>query len=118
MTGSHCQDVCKNVNGAKYFSHYNEGREAEHGVCGCFSSCSWPTSDGCSQTCASRETHDEASGEDLLIGESNEVDLDSSETFGGEVDVEIAKEPRPGPHYCHCMHGPLHPDVDSCDLWP
>jgi len=116
MTGSHCQDVCKNVNGAKYFSHYNEGREAEHGVCGCFSSCSWPTSDGCSQTCASRETYDEASGEDLLIRESD--DLDSSETFGGEVDVEIAKEPRPGPHYCHCMHGPLHPDVDSCDLWP
>merc|ERR1711971_507240 len=33
MTGSECQYICKNVNGAKYFSSYNEGHHAEHGYC-------------------------------------------------------------------------------------
>jgi len=63
-------------------------------------------------------THEEVSEEDLQVAESDADDMDSSETFGGEVGIEIPKEPRPGPHYCHCMHGPLFPDVDSCDLWP
>merc|ERR1719402_1397643 len=120
MTGSECQDRCKGVSGAKFFSHYNEGHEGEHGWCGCFSTC-WPSTDGCSIFCSSHEgpnTHEEVSSEDMEIDGSYREPLDSSETFGGEVDIEVPMEPRPGPHYCHCMHGPLEPDVDSCDLWP
>jgi len=115
MTGSECQHICKNVNTAKFFSHYNEGREAEHGYCGCFSSCAWPSSDGCSDRCS---THEVFSQEDVEVNEDYGTALDSSETFGEEVGVEVTNAPRPGPHYCHCMRGPLEPDADNCDLWP
>jgi len=115
MTGSECQHICKNVNTAKFFSHYNEGKEAEHGYCGCFSSCAWPSSDGCSDRCS---THEVFSQEDFEVEEGFDTVLDSSETFGGEVEVDITNAPRPGPNYCHCMRGPLEPDADNCDLWP
>lgn len=114
MTGSECQDICKGVHGAKYFSHYNEGHQGEHGFCGCFSQC-WPATEGCKKTCNSHETH-EISVEEF--DETIKEDLDSSEMFGGEVDVEREQEPRPGERYCHCMHGPLAPDADSCDFFP
>jgi len=114
MTGSECQDICSHVSGAKQFSHYNEGHHAEHGFCGCFSQC-WPTSAGCHDKCA---THEVFSAEELVDGDEDEdeEELDSSEVFGGEVDVEREKQPRPGPRYCHCMHGPMTPDADSCDF--
>lgn len=115
MTGPECQHICKNVNGAKFFSHYNEGREAEHGYCGCFSSCAWPSSDGCSDRCS---THEVFSEEDWDVEETDNLALESSETFGGEIGVDVTNEPRPGPRYCHCMRGPLEPDADNCDLWP
>merc|ERR1711936_456752 len=117
MTGSECQHICLDLQGAKFFSHYNEGREAEHGFCGCFSTCAWPSSEGCYDRCA---THEVFSEEDWIEDKANYDDLTSSETFGGELDVEefALNEPRPGPRYCHCMRGPLQPDVDGCDLWP
>jgi len=115
MTGAECQDICKNVAGAKYFSHYNEGHQGEHGFCGCFSQC-WPSTEGCRATCSSHETHEFESREDLL--ETADEDLDSAEVFGVELDVEHEKEPRPGERYCHCMHGPLSPDADTCDFFP
>jgi len=116
MTGAECQDICKHVANAKQFSHYNEGHHAEHGFCGCFSQC-WPVTAGCHDKCATHEvvSYEAVSGEDLG-DEEDEEDLESSETFGGEVDVEREKEPRPGPRYCHCMHGPMTPDADSCDF--
>ena len=116
MTGSECQDICRNVNGAKYFSHYNEGHEGEHGFCGCFQTCAWPSSDGCASRCG---THEVFLPEDLF-SEEDTSDLDSGETFGGEQEVLLSDspQPRPGPHYCHCMHGPLQPDIDSCGIWP
>lgn len=58
------------------------------------------------------------SQEEVEVEEEFEIALDSSETFGGEVGVEVTNGPRPGPHYCHCMRGPLEPDADNCDLWP
>jgi len=115
MTGSECQQICKNVNDVRFFSHYNEGREAEHGYCGCFSSCAWPSSEGCYDRCA---THEQFSDEELSSEESNKDDMESSEIFGGEVGTDITNAPRPGPRYCHCMRGPLEPDADSCDFWP
>ena len=47
-------------------------------------------------------------------------DLDSGETSGGELEAELSPngQPRPGPRYCHCMHGPLSPDIDDCGIWP
>ena len=42
----------------RQFSHYNEGHHAEHGFCGCFSSCAWPTSEGCNTSCATHQTHE------------------------------------------------------------
>ena len=42
----------------RQFSHYNEGHHAEHGFCGCFSSCAWPSSEGCHASCATHQTHD------------------------------------------------------------
>ena len=101
---------------SRHFSHYNEGHQGEHGFCGCFSTCAWPTSTGCKTTCSSHQTHEIG---DLFEEESSE-DLDSSETFGVELDVELNREnePRPGPIYCHCMHGPLHPTIDECGIWP
>jgi len=116
MTGSECQDICSHVSGAKQFSHYNEGHHAEHGFCGCFSQC-WPSSAGCHDKCATHEVFSEEELEDGADDEDeDEEELDSSEVFGGEVDVEREKEPRPGPRYCHCMHGPMTPDADSCDF--
>lgn len=114
MTGSNCQYICAGVQGANYFSHYNEGHEAEHGYCGCFSSCAWPVQGSCHETCATHEVFSEEEGDP---GEMSAA-LESSETFGGELDVVRAPEPRPGPRWCHCMRGPLTPDVDTCDLWP
>jgi len=116
MTANQCQIQCRSVAGAKYFSHYNEGAHGEHGFCGCFSACAWPTSDGCRTTCSTHETWEA----DDLFEESSEENEDSSETFGLEQEVELNREnqPRPGPHYCHCMHGPLHPDIDDCGIWP
>ena len=104
------------VPNSRHFSHYNEGHQGEHGFCGCFSTCAWPTTEGCSVTCSSHQTHEI---EDLFEEESSE-DLDSSETFGVELDVELSRDgqPRPGPVYCHCMHGPLHPSIDECGIWP
>ena len=117
MTGAECQAICRNVNGAKYFSHYNEGHNGEHGFCGCFDTCAWPTSEGCASRCG---THEVFFQEDLFSEEEDTRELDSGETFGGEVEVILSDspQPRPGPHYCHCMHGPLHPDIDSCGIWP
>ena len=69
--------------------------------------------------------------EDLPVEEDEE--LESGEMFGGEVmipveallsvallqvGVDVSPQPRPGPRYCHCLRGPLHPDVDTCNLWP
>ena len=104
------------VPNSRHFSHYNEGHHGEHGFCGCFSTCAWPTTEGCSVTCSSHQTHEI---EDLFEEESSE-DLDSSETFGVELDAELSRDgqPRPGPVYCHCMHGPLHPSIDECGIWP
>ena len=47
-------------------------------------------------------------------------DLDSGETFGGELEAELSPngQPRPGPRYCHCMRGPLTPDIEDCGIWP
>ena len=100
----------------RYFSHYNEGAHAEHGFCGCFTQCAWPTSEGCHETCSSHQTHE--AGE--LYTEKEAEDLESAETFGGELEAEpsLNGQPRPGPRYCHCMHGPLQPDVDGCNIWP
>merc|ERR1712142_859373 len=70
MTGNQCQIQCRSVAGAKYFSHYNEGAHGEHGFCGCFSSCAWPTSDGCATSCG---THEIWEAEDLFE-ESSEID--------------------------------------------
>jgi len=120
MTGSECQYICKNVGGAKFFSHYNEGHHAEHGFCGCFSTCAWPTTHDCHDRCDTHETFSiESFEEEDVIKE----DLDSSETFGVEVGVEIEAErwsdgKSAGHRRCHCLRGPLDPDVDSCDLWP
>jgi len=114
MTGSECQYVCKGVNGANYFTHYNEGREAEHGWCGCFSQCAWPGTYDCRTTCSTHETFDEDDIQEDVATWSE--DLDSAETFGVEVDVEWEPQPRPG-GVCHCMRGPLNPDVDACDIW-
>merc|ERR1719391_322960 len=116
MTGNQCQIQCRSVAGAKYFSHYNEGAHGEHGFCGCFSTCAWPTHAGCRSSCSTHETWEA----DDLFEESSEIDEDSSETFGLEQEVELNREnqPRPGPHYCHCMHGPLHPSIEDCGIWP
>merc|ERR1719429_689918 len=115
MTGNQCQEQCRQVVGATYFSHYNEGAHGERGYCGCFSSCAWPSSEGCYSSCSTHQTHEISD----LFSEP-EPELDSSESFGGELDVELsdAGQPRPGPHYCHCMRGPLHPDIDDCGIWP
>merc|ERR1711988_1098943 len=56
MTGSECQYICKKVNGAKYFSSYNEGHHAEHGYCGCFSPCAWPSKSMPQQVCHPRDS--------------------------------------------------------------
>jgi len=115
MTGSECQDICKNVNGAKYFSSYNEGAHAEHGYCGCFSSCAWPSTSQCHDRCATHETH---SYEDEMEEKVDLAAMESAEIFGGEVSVEVEVwDGPPGPRWCHCMRGPLTPDADSCDLW-
>ena len=58
------------------------------------------------------------SEEDWEAEETDVQALESSEIFGGEDGVEVTNGPRPGPHYCHCMRGPLEPDADNCDLWP
>merc|ERR1711890_47455 len=114
MTGSECQHLCKNVRGSEYFSHYNEGHHADHGFCGCFSTCAWPSTSKCHDSC---DTHEVFSEE--LLGEGLDAgsELDSSELFGGEVDIP-PKEFRHEPRWCHCIRGPLVPDVDTCDLWP
>ena len=99
-----------------FFSHYNEGHNGEHGFCGCFQTCAWPSSEGCARKCG---THEVFFPEDIFTEETEEL-LDSGETFGAEQEVELAEsgQPRPGPHYCHCMHGPLSPDIDTCGIWP
>merc|ERR1711962_1069858 len=114
MTGSECQYLCQNVRGAQYFSHYNEGHHAKHGFCGCFSTCAWPSTAKCHDSC---DTHEVFSEEFLDRGADTEPELDSSELFGGEVDVTLQEQP-PGPRWCHCVRGPLVPDVNICDLWP
>jgi len=113
LTGSECQYICRGVSGAKFFTHYNEGPEADWGWCGCFSQCYWPESYDCRSQCHSREVFDIGDIQDEVEPSG---DLDSSETFGVEVDVHWEHQPRPG-GVCHCMWGPLHPDVDSCDIW-
>lgn len=53
-TGAECQALCRAVNGAVYFSHYNKGddfRNDYEGHCGCFSTCPWPGSFSCHRNC-------------------------------------------------------------------
>merc|ERR1712079_307488 len=89
---------------------------AEHGYCGCFSSCAWPSTSQCHDKCATHETH---SYEDEMEETVDLAELESAEIFGGEVSVEVEVwDGPPGPRWCHCMRGPLSPDADSCDLWP
>lgn len=116
MTGSECQYVCRDVQHAKYFSHYNKGHEAEHGICGCFSSCSWPSSSHCHDRCSTHEVFSEEDIEEII---DDVKELDSAELFGGEVGIESQLNLSPsGRRWCHCMRGTLNPDVDTCDLWP
>merc|ERR1711862_314216 len=116
MTGAECQEICRNVHGSTSFSHYNEGHEAERGFCGCFSTCAWPSTYNCHDRCATHEVFSEEESDQ--IGDKTE-ELNSAELFGGEVDVDPKEDSRPpGPRWCHCMRGPLQPDVDACDLWP
>jgi len=79
MVASECQNICRSVNGARYFSHFNIFDDYKDddlkGRCGCFSSCSWPTSAHCHKSC-------------------DDFTRDASK--------------------CHCMRGPLLPDVDAC----
>jgi len=80
MDAGQCQNICRGLNGARFFSHYNKEKDYYSldkmtGVCGCFSSCHWPTSKHCHKNC-------------------DDVTRDSDR--------------------CHCMRGPLQPDVDSC----
>merc|ERR1719187_72280 len=93
MTGSECQYLCMNVNGAKVFSHYNEGRHAEKGFCGCFSTCAWPSSAYCHDLCSTHEVFSEEEEEDRQARQGEE--LGSEELFGGEVGVPPSPEPRP-----------------------
>merc|ERR1711963_26226 len=59
MVAQQCQNICKDVSGARYFSHYNKGgddyqRLADDdytGICGCFSRCENPTSKHCHHSC-------------------------------------------------------------------
>ena len=78
-----------------FFSHYNEGHNGEHGFCGCFQTCAWPSSEGCARKCG---THEVFFPEDIFTEETEEL-LDSGETFGAEQEVELAEsgQPRPGP---------------------
>jgi len=114
LTGSECQYICRGVPGANYFTHYNEGPEADHGWCGCFSQCYWPEVYDCRSSCHSHETWEagDISEVDALLEAG---DTDSAES-GLEEDVAWEPQPRPG-GVCHCMWGPLQPDVDSCDIW-
>merc|ERR1711892_1433086 len=80
MDAGQCQNICRGLHGARFFSHYNKEKDYYSldkmtGVCGCFSSCHWPTSKHCHKNC-------------------DDVSRDSDR--------------------CHCMRGPLQPDVDSC----
>ena len=43
----------------RYFSHYNEGENAKHGECGCFSSCTWTTSKHCHKNCDDDDIRDD-----------------------------------------------------------
>ena len=69
--GAECQALCRAVNGAVYFSHYNKVRPVPaqdilkhappfqgddfrndyEGHCGCFSTCPWPGSFSCRNSC-------------------------------------------------------------------
>jgi len=111
MTGSECQYICQGVQGATYFTHWNEGPEADWGWCGCFSKCYYPERYDCRNRCSTHEVFDEGDITEEDVGE-----LDSGENLGVEVGVEFEPQPRPG-GVCHCMRGPLQPDVDSCDIW-
>merc|ERR1712013_374813 len=77
MTAGECQNICRGLGGARFFSHYNKGDDYKKykGVCGCFSSCHYPTSHHCHKHC------------DDLMKDSDR---------------------------CHCVRGPLQPDVDTC----
>merc|ERR1711936_249258 len=85
MIARECQNICKDVSGARYFSHYNKGGDDYlrlddddyTGICGCFSRCEDPTSKHCHHSC----------GDDLVLRD------------GG---------------WCHCIRGPLQPDVSTC----
>ena len=72
---------------------------------------------GCHTSCATHQTHEIS---ELFSEEELDPELDSGETFGGELDSVNSPngQPRPGPRYCHCMHGPLSPDIDDCGIWP
>merc|ERR1712228_208995 len=83
MIARECQNICKDVSGARYFSHYNKGGDYHRltdddytGICGCFSRCENPTSKHCHHSC-----------DDLILRD------------GG---------------WCHCIRGPLEPDVSTC----
>merc|ERR1712133_237622 len=101
-----CQDLCRNIRGAIAFSYYREGLIIEHGSCGCFHECWIPLTHYCQDYCHNQEVF----SEEFL---DTELELDSSELFGGEEEI-----PPPTLRWCHCVRGPLYPDVDSCDLWP
>jgi len=107
-----CQYLCKKVPFAKYFSQYNHGLFAEHGFCGCFSICLPSSIAKCHNSCHLKEVFSE---EFTVKGLESKPEVDSSELFGGEVDVH---PPPPVPRMCHCIRGPMVPDVDICDLKP
>ena len=72
---------------------------------------------GCHTSCATHQTHEIS---ELFSEEELDQELDSGETFGGELDSVNSPngQPRPGPRYCHCMRGPLSPDIEDCGIWP
>ena len=84
-----------------YFSHYNEGHHGEHGHCYLFSSCAWPYEGNCHDRCETHEVFDE---DDYLEEKKEEDDMDSSETFGGEVGVERERLGPPGPRSVSYTH--------------
>jgi len=107
---SRCQNLCRNIGGAKYFSYYREGLIIGHGPCGCFYECDRPNTGYCKTYCHNQEVFGEEFLDEVV---DTELELGSSELFGGEEEI-----PPPTLGRCHCVYGRLYPDVDSCDLWP
>ena len=69
----------------RFFSSYQEGHQGEHGYCGCFSSCGWPSDQTdmgtCHTTCSTHEVFSQEEG----VEEEQERGLESEEFSGGEV---------------------------------